>query len=40
MVAARQPDPDIAQLKNRLYVESVTRHGGEALVLDGINFKD
>jgi len=34
MVAARQPDPDIAQLKNRLYVESVTRHGGEALVLD------
>lgn len=34
MVAARQAEPEIAERKNRLYVESVTRHGAEAIVLD------
>ena len=33
-VAARQSDPAIAARKNALYAESVTRHGGEAVVLD------
>jgi putative glutamine amidotransferase len=32
--AARQSDPEIAAGKDALYVASVTRHGGEAVVLD------
>ena len=31
---ARQSDPEIAAGKDALYVASVTRHGGEAVVLD------
>src|SRR6476619_3287100 len=33
-VAARQTDPANAAAKNELYAASVTRHGGEAIVLD------
>lgn len=33
-VAARQTEPEIAARKNALYAASVTRHGGEAIVLD------
>lgn len=33
-VAARQAEPEIAARKNALYAASVTRHGGEAVVLD------
>jgi putative glutamine amidotransferase len=33
-VAASQAEPDIAARKNALYAASVTRHGGEAVVLD------
>ena len=31
---ARQDEPAIAARKNELYVESVIRHGGRAVVLD------
>jgi len=34
MVAARQSEPDIAERKNRLYVEAVARHGADPIVLD------
>jgi putative glutamine amidotransferase len=33
-VATRQAEPEIAARKNALYAGSVTRHGGEAVVLD------
>jgi putative glutamine amidotransferase len=33
-VAERQTDPAIAARKNALYAAAVTRHGGEAIVLD------
>jgi putative glutamine amidotransferase len=33
-VAARQSDPGIAARKNALFAASVTRHGGDAVVLD------
>jgi len=33
-VAARQSDPDIAARKEARYAASVTRHGGQAVVLD------
>lgn len=33
-VAARQADPDLAQRKNRLYLEQIERHGGEPIALD------
>src|ERR1044072_4273838 len=33
-VAERQTDPANAARKNELYAASVTRHGGEAIVLD------
>ena len=33
-VAARQSEPDIAARKNALYAAGVTRHGGEAVVID------
>lgn len=33
-VAARQTDPEIAVRKNALFAASITRHGGEAVVLD------
>ena len=33
-VAARQTDPANAAAKNELYAASVTRHGGDAIVLD------
>ena len=33
-VADRQTDPANAAAKNELYAASVTRHGGEAIVLD------
>lgn len=33
-VAARKSDPEIAARKNALFAASVTRHGGEAVVLD------
>jgi putative glutamine amidotransferase len=34
MVAADQPEPEIAERKNLLYAEALTRHGAEAIVLD------
>ncbi len=34
MVVARQSEPDIAERKNRLYVEAVARHGADPIVLD------
>ncbi|MEO8570506.1 MAG: gamma-glutamyl-gamma-aminobutyrate hydrolase family protein [Chloroflexota bacterium] len=33
-VAARQKDPAIAARKNELFAASITRHGGEAILLD------
>jgi putative glutamine amidotransferase len=33
-VAARQADPDLAQRKNRLYLEEIERHGGDPIALD------
>ena len=33
-VAARQSEPELAARKNALYAAGVTRHGGEAVVLD------
>jgi putative glutamine amidotransferase len=33
-VAARQSDPDLAERKNRLYLDSLERHGGEPVALD------
>jgi putative glutamine amidotransferase len=33
-VPARQTDPEISARKNELFAASVTRHGGEAVVLD------
>lgn len=33
-VAARQADPEVAQRKNRLYLEGIERHGGEPVALD------
>lgn len=32
-VAARQADPDLAERKNRLYLEGIERHGGEPIAL-------
>lgn len=34
MVAARQPEPEVAARKNELYVDSVVRHGALAIPLD------
>lgn len=34
MVAARQPEPEIAARKNALYVDAVVRHGAAAIPLD------
>jgi putative glutamine amidotransferase len=34
MVAARQPEPELAARKNALYVDSVVRHGAAAVPLD------
>jgi putative glutamine amidotransferase len=34
MVAAHQAEPDIAVRKNALYIDSVVRHGAEAIPLD------
>jgi len=34
MVAARQSEPDVAERKNRLYVDAVARHGADPIVLD------
>jgi putative glutamine amidotransferase len=33
-VAARQADPEIAERKNRLYLEGIERHGGQPIALD------
>jgi putative glutamine amidotransferase len=33
-IAARQPDPEVAERKNRLYADAVTRHGAVPLLLD------
>ena len=34
-VPGRHPDPDLATRKNRLYADSVERHGGVPIVIDG-----
>lgn len=39
-VAARQSEPDIAARKNALYADSVTRHGGQPIVLDATSSAD
>jgi len=33
-VAARQAEPDIAERKNQLYLDTISRHGGEPIALD------
>lgn len=33
-VAAQQAEPDLAERKNRLYLDAITRHGGEPIALD------
>ncbi len=40
MVASRQAEPDVAERKNRLYAESVARHGGSPIVLDATSSPD
>jgi putative glutamine amidotransferase len=33
-VAARQAEPDLAERKNQLYLDAITRHGGQPIALD------
>jgi putative glutamine amidotransferase len=38
--AARQPEPDLAERKNALYLDAIRRHGGQPVALDAASTGD